>query len=1456
MKETSDLCNNSRLSRMIATVLTAMVATGVAMGGDIGITRCGAGVSQWDNSIVVGDATSSKWSMDGGFVIDPSYLSSGTQATYRFLIPDPQLCGSMTNLQVRVYGKGADWRGEPALYAGSGSGRILLASSLPETESKHGPYTIPLSCLSEAEGTIPGYWLDITLKFNWNAYGADWYDVKYVQVEYSFSGVEQNALENYQSILNATQTLWTFYDEVAYKDDMIWPHPVYSTDGMEATCMAVIPSYKSVFAAGDPLASAILEILKLPKLYQGMKSTFEEYFAFTDFMQRCTVFFNTGSGNEASFAFNEMAELAEVWKNTLSNNGQIDSDEISGINAAIANAIQRINSLELKIMAIGQDMKNILNTNGEGIRNCAKSALLLLSPMVEFDCESGDKLDGGYLHPLQDFLESIRPVQFGTLTVTLSPSSAQWRLTSGPDTNWKSSGVTVPNISTGDYTLEFSSVPGYATPSPRQITINAGTNTQTVNYQQSGGVTLTPWYDTYVNQQYETAKYYSAESLWINNTTNQKYTFIGFDLDGIPLGSTINKAELHLQFLCTNSSVIDMYKITDNVSGGNNDSITWNNQPDLGFHYGTFALGASPSSGDTREWIITCTSAIQMQVNSNEDWEFCMKINDLNSDVSFNIISSEWSFDVTPGPYLYVEYTSPSNHAPISGNPAPGNSAQGVSITTDLDWICTDIDGDQVYFTCWLSKGDMTFTDSERIKIDATGSDADPGTLDYNSHYYWKVRSDDHKSGGIVETPIWDFYTIATGSLQVTIIPHAAVDAGARWIFNGVEYGSGQVVPNIPVGNYQLSFKDIAGFAEPASHNIEIVQGTNTESETYDRIYSGGIGIENNPFVISSATDLLAMRDNPASLNSHFTLSNDIDLRGHIFTTSVIGPVFGGNFDGQGHRIGDLTINGFGHSTIGLIEFVRPGGKIKNLGLERCSVGGNDTVGGLVGWLENGEISGCYVVGDIRASDMIVGGIAGISWNGNITNCYSSGTISAIYHAGGIVGGNEGWISNCYTSADVSGDSSGGLIGCQSSGGLLNCFWDTEKQDTGTFESIGINLGGWVDNVAGLDTNDMQAHSIYADAGWDFTTPVWKICDGTNYPKLAWQKSIVGDFVCPDGVDLRDYARLAADWMSEKSPYDVAPENGDGTVNFLDWAVFASNWDGDMNYLSDFASQWLTSGASCDIAPEPNGDGVVDILDLAMFAENWLISDEMQATDGIAWVSINNDPGVLGHEGFNGQMSKYLITNDQYCQFLNAAKASNQITVYIDNRVYAASDAGHSQPYFSTEGASSYSQITYSGGVFSVRSRDGYSMASHPVVCVSWYGATAFCDYYGYRLPTEWEWQAVADYDGTYTYGCGTSIDPSKANYESNNPLGLTSYPYTSPVDYYPASGYGICDMAGNTWVWTSSIYEDARVIRGSRWDFSANSCTVSYWGYGTPNCTYDGNGSEYFASISFRVCR
>jgi surface protein len=274
-------------------------------------------------------------------------------------------------------------------------------------------------------------------------------------------------------------------------------------------------------------------------------------------------------------------------------------------------------------------------------------------------------------------------------------------------------------------------------------------------------------------------------------------------------------------------------------------------------------------------------------------------------------------------------------------------------------------------------------------------------------------------------------------------------------------------------------------------------------------------------------------------------------------------------------------------------------------------------------------------------------------------------------------------------------------------------------------------------------------------------------------------------------------------------------------------------------------------------------------------------SDLVVNTIPMTWVYVS-DPGVdddgdgtPDHTGFTGEMSKYETTNAQYCEFLNSALASGDITVGVDNIVYGAdgSNSGGDfvgELYFDLSYDLVYrkiSQIIWNGTSFSIRySKDindnDVDMSDHPVVEVSWYGAVAFCNYYGYRLPTQWERQAVADFDCSYIYGCGIILDQSKANYHDTyngpaNPLALTSYPYTTPVNHYSSFGYGLNDMAGNVDEWTSScLYDDCsssngqyRVTRGGSWDNSSGWLAVSSLGrFHYPRYT-----SSY---TGFRVCR
>lgn len=110
---------------------------------------------------------------------------------------------------------------------------------------------------------------------------------------------------------------------------------------------------------------------------------------------------------------------------------------------------------------------------------------------------------------------------------------------------------------------------------------------------------------------------------------------------------------------------------------------------------------------------------------------------------------------------------------------------------------------------------------------------------------------------------------------------------------------------------------------------------------------------------------------------------------------------------------------------------------------------------------------------------------------------------------------------------------------------------------------------------------------------------------------------------------------------------------------------------------------------------------------------------------------------------------------------------------------------------------------------------------NHPIVNVSWYDAKAFCDWAGYRLPTEAEWEFAARNRGEaiqYAWGNALPLDKQAGNVADEslkkyNPKTIIfenyndGYPYTAPVASYSPNGLGLYDMTGNVWEWCADWY-------------------------------------------------
>ena len=317
-----------------------------------------------------------------------------------------------------------------------------------------------------------------------------------------------------------------------------------------------------------------------------------------------------------------------------------------------------------------------------------------------------------------------------------------------------------------------------------------------------------------------------------------------------------------------------------------------------------------------------------------------------------------------------------------------------------------------------------------------------------------------------------------------------------------------------------------------------------------------------------------------------------------------------------------------------------------------------------------------------------------------------------------------------------------------------------------------------------------------------------------------------------------------------------------------------------------------TSGHAVCPTADLTGDCHVGLADLAVMASQWMTTGTPDPA-GMVLVDIPGGTFQMGDSFNEGgseelpvhtetlspfRMSKDQVTNAQYAEYLNAADADGLIKVsgWV---VYAALDSSNSEPYLDTHSADSDSQIDYTG-TFTVRSKSGRDMSNDPVVGVGWYGAKAFCDYYGYRLPTEaeWEYAARGGLSGN-RLPWGDTITHSQANYYSSSSYSYDIsptrgfhptwndgiYPYTSPVGSFAANGYGLHDMTGNVWEWCADWYSSSyysissgtnptgpttgsyRVIRGGSWHSYAYFCRVAYRDFYYP----------YYRNtyIGFRVC-
>jgi hypothetical protein len=411
--------------------------------------------------------------------------------------------------------------------------------------------------------------------------------------------------------------------------------------------------------------------------------------------------------------------------------------------------------------------------------------------------------------------------------------------------------------------------------------------------------------------------------------------------------------------------------------------------------------------------------------------------------------------------------------------------------------------------------------------------------------------------------------------------------------------------------------------------------------------FAGGTGEPGNPYQIATADQLTSLGSDPNWLNKCFVLTADIDLNpnlpgGKVFEEAVIAPrpdkadprylentSFSGVFDGSGHVVRNLTIQG--GSYLGL--FGRNSGTIRNLGIVDARItGSGDNIGALVGH-SSGTVMECHcfgvvtggnrvggVVGTVMAGRMIrcrsdvettglgesagglvgysaasrilmscstgsvcgqryVGGAVGMNEEGLVVHCYATGAVTGSKCVAGLVGLNHlgGSVIQCYSTGLVMRESDvGGLIGWNSSAGRTRgvvdgCFWDTESSGQPT-------------SGAGLGRTTAQMHDIetFLAAGWDFVDEArngacgyWWMPAG-EYPRLYWHDGVAP--VMPEGSGtaeepylIRDANDLGTVWFEPQAHYRLESSID---LSGIAWSVavvpwFAGGFDGNGHVISN-----------------------------------------------------------------------------------------------------------------------------------------------------------------------------------------------------------------------------------------------------------------------------------------------
>lgn len=221
------------------------------------------------------------------------------------------------------------------------------------------------------------------------------------------------------------------------------------------------------------------------------------------------------------------------------------------------------------------------------------------------------------------------------------------------------------------------------------------------------------------------------------------------------------------------------------------------------------------------------------------------------------------------------------------------------------------------------------------------------------------------------------------------------------------------------------------------------------------------------------------------------------------------------------------------------------------------------------------------------------------------------------------------------------------------------------------------------------------------------------------------------------------------------------------------------------------------------------------------------------------------------------EMSKYVVTNKWYKEFIDAkGYKEGKYWVDIASKVWLMNNAISSldEKYsFMIEKEKVYYEKKYKKAL----KIEDFNKDLQPIVYITYYEAQAFCNYlsendknYVYSIPTNEQWDYVAKAgDENRIYPWGDTWNKNFCNNSSNQ------LHRTSEIGMFSQgnSKFGISDLVGNIWSWTSSLEKNEyNYLKGGSWNFS----DPSYFKVHNNQMTFFNNPSFQSYDIGFFCIR